>query len=366
MRRRVPAMSALLQFYCCPTSVLLQSYCCPSSVLLQPYFSPTSALLQSYFIPTSVILLSYFIPTSVLLQPYFSPTSALRTSVLLQSYFSPTSALLQSYFIPTSVLLHSYFSPTSALLQSYCSRTSVLLQPYFSPTSVLLQSYFSPTAALLQPYFSPTSVLLQLYFSSTSAVLHSYFSPTVRLRVITQIVHVPTHVLSTHHHAQTTRCFPPVHSPLPHPAQSPSHCSRVFTPSRFQCCTQSHSSTASLPKFSVLSDGHGPRGHLVFGGPVNKCHRKKLPSQATLALVRNGVIQLCSVVPRRASRLISSACVMHVDVCEMDEDCFLFCTATYTNEHTSWRMLSTQTHASTQLGVAVWFIIRGRENVHAQ
>ena len=178
---------------------------------------------------------------------------------------------------------------------------------------------------------------------------------------MTHIVHVPTHVLSTHHHAHTTRCFPPVHSPLPHPAQSPRHFSRVFMPSIFQCCPQSLSSTASHPKFSVLSHGHSSMGDLEFERPVNKCHMKKLPSQTAMTLVRNGVKQLCSVVPRRASRLISYACVMHVDVCEMDEDFFWFCTATYTSEHTSWRMLIAQTHASTQLGVAAWFIIRGRE-----
>ena len=119
-------------------------------------------------------------------------------------------------------------------------------------------------------------------------------------------------------YAHTTRCFTPGHSPLPHPTQSPRHFSRVFMPSIFQCCPQSLSSTASHPKFSVLSHGHSSLGHLVFERPVNKCHMKKLPSQATLTLVRNGVIQLCSVVPRRASRLISYACVMHVDVCEMD------------------------------------------------
>ena len=176
-------------------------------------------------------------------------------------------------------------------------------------TSPFCESWCFPTVTgLLQ--FSLTRTPFGWVTPSPPTLIH-----VVRLRVMTHIVHVPTHVLSTHHHAQTTRCFPPVHSPLPHPAQSPSHCSRVFTPSRFQCCTQSHSSTASLPKFSVLSHGHSSLGHLVFEGPVNKCHMKKLPSQATLTLVRNGVIQLCSVVPRRASRLISYACVMHVDVC---------------------------------------------------
>ena len=136
------------------------------------------------------------------------------------------------------------------------------------------------TSPSCEPWCFPTLPgLLQFSLTRTPFGWVTPSPPTlihlVRLRVMTHIVHVPTHVLSTHHHAHTTRCFPPVHSPLPHPAQSPRHFSRVFMPSIFQCCPQSLSSTASHPKFSVLSHGHSSLGHLVFERPVNKCHMKK-------------------------------------------------------------------------------------------